>query len=61
MEGEWPNVHSKENPIYVLPEKKLLDLSPNLQIHVSVSDLYIAMIGPHIFLQQNRQTDRGNI
>jgi hypothetical protein len=30
-----------------------------LQTHVS--DLYIPGIGPHIFLQQNRQTDRGNI
>jgi hypothetical protein len=28
---------------------------------VSVSDLYVPRIGPHIFLQQNRQTDRGNI
>ncbi len=31
----------------------------NFHIHVSVRDLYIPMIGPHIFLQQNRQTDRG--
>jgi len=30
-------------------------------IHVSVSDLYIPRIGPHIFLQQNRQTNRGNV
>ncbi len=30
-------------------------------IHVSVSDLYIPRIDPHIFLQQNRQTDCGNI
>jgi hypothetical protein len=29
--------------------------------HVSVSDLYIPRIGPHIFLQQNRQTDCGNM
>jgi hypothetical protein len=28
---------------------------------VSVSDLNIPRIGPHIFLQQNRQTDHGNI
>jgi hypothetical protein len=26
---------------------------------VSVSDLYIPRISPHIFLQQNRQTDLG--
>jgi hypothetical protein len=25
------------------------------------SDLYIPTIGPPIFLQQNRQTDRGNV
>jgi hypothetical protein len=47
--------------MYVLPEKKLRGLSPNFHIHVSVSDLYIPTIGPPIFLQQNRQTDRGNI
>ncbi len=34
---------------------------PNFNIHMSVSNLYIPRIGPHIFLQQNRQTDRGNI
>jgi hypothetical protein len=28
---------------------------------VSVRDLYISRIGPHIFLEQNRQTDLGNI
>jgi hypothetical protein len=32
-----------------------------VSIHVSVSDLYIPRIGPHISLQQNRQTDPGNI
>jgi hypothetical protein len=36
-------------------------LSPNFHIHLSVSDLYIPRIGPHIFLQQNRQIDCGNI
>jgi hypothetical protein len=40
-----------------LPEKELRGLSPNFNIHVSVSDLYIPRIGPHIFLQQNRQAD----
>ncbi len=40
---------------------ELRGLSPNFHIHVSVSDLYIPKIGPHIFLQQNRQTDLGNI
>jgi hypothetical protein len=37
----------------VLAEKILSGLSPNFRIHVSVSDLYIQRIGPHIFLQQN--------
>ncbi len=42
-------------------KKELRALSPHFQIHVSVSDLYIPTIGPPIFLQQNRQTDGGNI
>jgi hypothetical protein len=54
-------VHCKENPIYVFLFWELLGLSPNYQIHVSVSDLYIPRIGPHISLQLNRQTDPGNI
>ncbi len=49
--------HCNKNPIYVFPEKELHGLSPNFHIHVSVSDLYIPTIGPHIFLQQNRLTD----
>jgi hypothetical protein len=52
--------HCNENPIYVLPEKELRGLSTNFHIHVPVSDLYILRIGPHIFLLQDRQTDRGN-
>ncbi len=50
-----------ENPIYVVPEKELRGLSPNFHINVSLRDLYILRIGPHIFLQQNRQTNGGNI
>jgi hypothetical protein len=50
-----------ENPIYVFPEKELRDLSTNFYINVSVSDLDNPRIGPHIFLQQNRQTNRGNM
>jgi hypothetical protein len=42
-------------------EEELRRLSPDFHIHVSVSDLYIPRIDPHIFLQQNRQTDHGNI
>jgi hypothetical protein len=55
-----PTPHCTENPIDVFPEKELRSLSPN-SIHVSVSDLCIARIGPHIWLQQNGQTDPGNI
>jgi hypothetical protein len=54
-------MHCKENPIYVLPEKKLRSLSPHFKIHVSVSDLYIPTIDPPVSLQQNRQTNCGNI
>jgi hypothetical protein len=50
----------QQNPIYVFPEKELRGLSPDFHIHVSMHDLYIPGIGPHIFLQQNRQTNRGN-
>jgi hypothetical protein len=50
-----------KRPIYVFPEKDLRGLTPNLHIHLSVGDLYIPRIGKHIFLQQNRQTDHGNI
>jgi hypothetical protein len=35
---------------------------PNFHIYcICLSDLYIPRIGPHIFLQQNRQTDHGNL
>ncbi len=54
-------VHCNENPIYVFPEKELRGLSPNFRINVSVSDLYIPRISPHIFLQQNRQINHGKI
>ncbi len=53
--------HCDENPIYLFPEKELRSFSPSFHIHVSVSDLYIPRTGPLIFLQQNRQTDGGNI
>ncbi len=48
--GVIQNTHCNENSIWVFPEKKLRDLSPNFLIYVSVSD--IPRIGPHIFLQQ---------
>jgi hypothetical protein len=46
--------------MYVFLFWELRGLSPNFYIHVSVSDLYIPRISPHISLQQNRQTDPGN-
>ncbi len=46
----------QKNRIYVFPKKELRGLSSISYIHVSVSDLYIPTIGPHIWLQQNRQT-----
>jgi hypothetical protein len=53
--------HWNENPIYAFHFWELRGLSPNFHIHLSVSDLYIPRIDPPIFLQPNRQTDRGNI
>jgi hypothetical protein len=38
----------KENPIYVFLFWELRGLSPNFYIHVSVCNLYIPGIGPHI-------------
>jgi hypothetical protein len=49
------------NPTYVFLFWKLRGLSTNFHIHVFASDLYIPRIGPHICLQQNRQTNPGNI
>jgi hypothetical protein len=40
--------HCNEKPIYVFLHWELRGLSPNFHIHVSVSDLYISSIGPHI-------------
>jgi hypothetical protein len=56
-----PHPHYNENPIYVFHFWELSGLDPNFHLHVSVSDLHISRIGPHIFLKQNRQTDPGNI
>jgi hypothetical protein len=53
--------HCNENRIHVFPEKELRGLSPKFHIHVSVSDFNLPKIDPHIFPQQNRQTNCGNI
>jgi hypothetical protein len=36
-------------------------LSPNFHIHVSVSELYIPMMGLPFLLEENMWTDPGNI
>jgi hypothetical protein len=54
-------VHCKEIPIYVFLFWEFRSLSLNFHFYVSVSDLNIPWIGPHISLQQNRLTDPGNI
>jgi hypothetical protein len=41
-------VHCNGNSVYILLFWELRGLSPNFHIHVSVSDLYIPRIGPHI-------------
>ncbi len=53
--------HWKEISMHVFPENELRGLSPSFHIHVSASDLHISTFGPPIILQQNRQTDQGNI
>ncbi len=53
--------HFTKKPIDIFPEMKLHGLVPNSYIHVSVSDLHIPRIGLPICLQQNRQTNPGNI
>jgi hypothetical protein len=41
--------HCNENSIYVFIFWELRGRSPNFHIHVSLSDLYIPRICPHIF------------
>jgi hypothetical protein len=43
--------HRKEIWIHAFLEKELRGLSPKFHINVSVSDLFIPMFGPPIFLQ----------
>ncbi len=40
--------HCNGNSVYIFLFWELRSLSPNFHIHVSVSDLYIPRIGPHI-------------
>jgi hypothetical protein len=55
------SLHCKEIWIYFFPEKEMRGLCSDFHIHVSVSDLYTPTFGPPIVLQQNKQTDQGNI
>ncbi len=41
-------LHCNDNSVYIFLFWELRGLSPNFHIHVSVSDLYIPRIGPHI-------------
>ncbi len=50
-----------QNPFMYSFSGNCSSLSLNFHIQVSLSDWYIPRIGPHIFLQQNRQIYRGNI
>jgi hypothetical protein len=45
----------------IFPEKELRSPSPYLDVHVSVSNLYIPTIGLPILLQENMWTDPGSI
>ncbi len=47
-----------ENSKQIFPEKELRRYSLNSYIHVSVSDLYILLIGLPILLQEYRWTER---
>ncbi len=42
------NMHCNGNSVYICLSWELSGLSPNFHIHVSVSDLYVPRIGPHI-------------
>jgi hypothetical protein len=55
--------HKTENSKQIFPEKELSGYNPNSYIHVSVSNLYIPLIGLLILLQENRwrERERGNI
>ncbi len=53
--------NNTENLKQIFTGKQLLGYSPNSYIHVSVSELYIPLIGLPILLQNNRWAERKNI
>jgi hypothetical protein len=52
--------HNTENLKQIFPKKDGAALSPNFDIHVSVSNLNVLTIGLPILLQENMWTDLGN-
>ncbi len=60
-QGSPPPHTATKIPFVYSQKRNFCGLSPNFHIQVSLGDLYIPRIGPHIFLQQNRQTDSGNL
>jgi hypothetical protein len=53
-------LHCNENSIYVFLFWELHSLSPNFHIHVSVSDLFIPRISPHISCSRIGRSNVGN-
>jgi hypothetical protein len=53
--------HNTKISKQIFPGKELRGYSPNSYNHVSVSDLYIPLIGLPILLQENRWAERGNV
>ncbi len=56
MDETIPNIRNKYSQ-----EKEMRGYSPNSYIYVSVSNLYIPLIGLPILLKENMWADRGNI
>jgi hypothetical protein len=46
--------HNTENLKEIFPEKELRSYSPNSYIHVSLSDLFIPLIGLPLLLHKNK-------
>jgi hypothetical protein len=54
-----PVLHCKGNSVYIFLFWELRVLSPNFYIHVSVGNLYIPRIGPHISSSRNGSSTMG--